>query len=162
MCLISAAWADIVTRIRESTNVKGCNMQLSPYLNFKGQCEAAFKFYERALDGKIVAMVTYAETPMADRIPPEWHGKICHATLLMGDTSLMGCDPTPDRFDAPIGFYITIGLKDTAQAKRIFDALSENGKVTMPLQKTFWAESFGMLHDQFGIPWMINCADNAK
>jgi PhnB protein len=137
-------------------------MQLSPYLNFKGECEAAFKFYEHALGGKIVAMITYGETPMADKVPPDWHKKICHANLLIGDTSFMGCDPPPDRFDAPNGFYITIGIKDPAEAKRIFDALAPNGTVVMPLQKTFWAVSFAMLRDQYGIPWMINCGENSQ
>jgi PhnB protein len=136
-------------------------MHLNPYFHFKGQCEAAFTFYERALGGKIVFMVTYEDTPMAGQIPAEWHKKICHATLMLGNTPVMGCDPPPNRFDAPAGFNITIGIKDPAEAKRIFDALSPNAEIVMPLQKTFWASSFGMLRDQYGIPWMINCGDGA-
>jgi PhnB protein len=134
-------------------------MQLSPYLNFNGQCEAAFKFYERSLGGKIASMTTYAETPSANQVPPEWGTKICHATLLAGDNSLMGYDAPPGRYEVPKGFYITIGINDPADAQRIFNALAENGKVVMPLQKTFWAVSFGMMVDQFGIPWMVNCGE---
>jgi PhnB protein len=136
-------------------------MQFNPYLQFSGQCEAAFKFYEHSLGGKIVSMVAYAGTPSAERVAPEWRNKICHASLLAGDNLLMGCDAPPDRYEAPKGFSITINLKDPADAERIFRALAENGKVSMPLQKTFWAERFGMLVDQFGIPWMINCGEAA-
>jgi PhnB protein len=140
---------------------KECNMQLSPYVNFNGQCEAAFKFYEQCLNGKIVSMTAYAGTPMAKQVPPEWHNKICHASLVAADNSLMGYDALPDRYDPPKGFYITIGIKDPLEAERLFGALAEGGTVGMPLQKTFWAVRFGMLVDQFGIPWMINCGEDA-
>jgi PhnB protein len=132
-------------------------MQLSPYLNFNGQCEAAFKFYEQCLGGKIVTMATYEETPLAEQVPPEWRHKIIHATLEVGDQVLMGCDVPPERYEEPKGFSVTIGSIDLAEAGRIFNALAENGKVSVPLQKTFWTVGFGMLVDQFGIPWMINC-----
>jgi PhnB protein len=132
-------------------------MQLSPHLHFNGQCEAAFKFYEQCLGGKIVTMLTYAATPAADQAPPAWRNKIIHATLSVGGQDLTGCDAPPEHFKAPQGFSVTIGVKDPAEAERIFKALAENGKVVMPLEKTFWSVRFGMLVDQFGIPWMINC-----
>jgi PhnB protein len=91
-------------------------MQLNPYLTFDGRCEAAFKFYEKVLGGKIEAMMTYGSSPMAEQTRSE-----------------------------------------PGEAERIFHALSENGTVQMPIQETFWARRFGMLVDQFGTPWMVNC-----
>jgi PhnB protein len=132
-------------------------MQFTPYINFNGQCEAAFKFYEGCFGGKIATLIPYSATPMAKQVPPEWSSKMCHATLLLGESALMGCDATPDRFEAVKGVSITFVPKNTAEAERVFNKLSQNGKVTMPLQKTFWAASFGMLVDQFGVWWMINC-----
>jgi PhnB protein len=131
-------------------------MQLSPYLTFNGQCSAAFKFYEKVLGGKITFMTTWGESPMAKDLPPELHNRIMHATLSVGDSVLMGADAPPDRYEQPKGISITLHYKDTAEAKRIFDALAENGSEQMPFQKTFWAEGFGMCVDQFSIPWMVN------
>ena len=132
-------------------------MQLNPYLSFNGQCEAAFKFYERCLDGKIVAMMTYAGSPMADQTPPEWRNKIMHARLTVGDEVLMGSDAPPERYEGAKGFSVTISIENPADAERIFHALAQNGTVQMPIQETFWARRFGMLVDQFGTPWMVNC-----
>jgi PhnB protein len=132
-------------------------MQLNPYLSFKGDCEAAFKFYEKCLSGKIVAMVRTKETPMKDQASPEWQDKIMHARMLVGDSVLMGADPPPPHYEAAKGFSVTIGIDDPAEAERAFKALSEGGTIRMPFQKTFWALGFGMLTDKFGIPWMINC-----
>ena len=132
-------------------------MQLNAYLVFNGQCEAAFKFYEKVLGGKILGMFTHAGTPAAEHVPPEWLNKIMHVTLKVGDSVLMGSDAPPDRYKKPQGITVNIALSDVAEAERIFHALSENGTVGMPIQQTFWAERFGMLVDRFGIPWMINC-----
>jgi len=132
-------------------------MQLNPYLLFNGQCEAAFKFYEKCLDGKILAMMTHAGTPAEEHVPSEWRDKILHARLVVDDQLLMASDAPPDRYQKPQGFSVSIQMKDPAQAERIFSALAENGTVQMPLQQTFWATRFGMLVDQFDIPWMVNC-----
>jgi PhnB protein len=132
-------------------------MELSPYLFFNGQCEAAFKFYENTLGGKIVAMMPHEGSPAAGQVPSEWRNKILHARLVVGDQALMGSDAPPDRYEKPQGFSVSIGIKDPAQADRIFHALAEKGTVHMPIQETFWAARFGMLVDQFGTPWMINC-----
>ena len=136
-------------------------MQINPYLLFNGQCEAAFKFYEQCLGGKIEAMMTHAGTPAEAHVPPEWRNKILHARLVVGDQILMASDAPPDRYALPNGFSVSIQLKDTAEGERIFNALAENGKVRMPFEKTFWAARFGMLVDRFGIPWMINCEQAA-
>ena len=132
-------------------------MQMNPYLTFNGQCEAAFKFYEQCLGGKIIAMITHAGTPAEEHVPSEWRNKILHARLIVGDEVLMGSDAPPDRYEEPKGFSVALGIDDPADAERIFHALAEKGTVRMPIQQTFWAIRFGMLVDRFGIPWMVNC-----
>jgi PhnB protein len=132
-------------------------MQLNPYLTFSGQCEAAFRFYEKVLGGKIEAMMPHEGTPAAEHVPPEWRSKIMHARLTVGDKVLMGSDAPPAHHEPMKGFSVTLGVEDPADAERIFHALAENGTVRMPIQQTFWAARFGMLVDRFGTPWMINC-----
>jgi PhnB protein len=133
-------------------------MQLNPYLTFDGRCEQAFKFYAEVLGGTIVAMIPHEGTPAATHVPAEWRSKIMHARLTVGDKVLMGSDAPPDRYDGGMkGFSVTLGIDEPKEAERIFHALAEKGSVRMPIQETFWAERFGMLVDQFGTPWMINC-----
>lgn len=132
-------------------------MQLNPYLNFNGQCESAFKFYEKCLGGKITAMLTFGSSPRAEQTPPEWHDKIMHARLTVGEAVLMASDAPPGHYEKTKGMSIALNTEKPEEAERIFAALSENGTVQMPIQSTFWAARFGMLVDQFGIPWMINC-----
>lgn len=133
-------------------------MQLSPYLSFNGQCEAAFKFYERSLGGQIEAMMTHEGTPAAGQVPADWRKKILHARLVVGDQALMGSDCPPDRYEKPQGFSVSLDVKTPAEAERLFLALAEGGTVQMQLQQTFWAARFGMVVDRFGTPWMINCS----
>jgi PhnB protein len=134
-------------------------MNLNPHisLSFDGQCEAAFKLYERSLNGKIAFMLPWGESPMAKDAPAEWGGKILHATLVIGDTSLLGADALPGSYESPRGFSVMLNLDDPGETERLFNALAENGTVGMPLQETFWAHRFGVLTDQFGIPWTFNC-----
>lgn len=132
-------------------------MQLNPYLLFNGECEAAFRFYEQALHAKIVNIHTFKDSPMADKLPPEWRDKVMHASLKLGDQLLMGSDPPPQNYQKPQGFSVCVTAGTPADAERIFHALAENGTVRMPFQKTFWSAGFGMLDDRFGIPWMVNC-----
>lgn len=135
-------------------------MKLNPYLMFNGQCEAAFKFYEQCLGGKITAMMTYGESPessMTEQMPPEWLNKIMHVGLTVGNQELMGSDSPPGYHEEAKGFSVTINLNDPVEAERIFHTLAEDGVVRMPFQQTFWAYRFGMLVDRFGTPWMINC-----
>ncbi len=132
-------------------------MQLNPYLNFDGQCEAAFKFYEKCLGGKITFMIPNAGTPIESQVPAEWRDKILHATLQVGDGQIQGADAPPNHYKRPTGFCVTLQFKDPAEAERVFHELSEGGQVQMQLEETFWAARFGMFTDRFGIPWMINC-----
>jgi PhnB protein len=136
-------------------------MQLSSQVNFDGKCKEAFKLYQQLLGGNIQTMMTWGESPMAAQMPSEFHDKIIHAALLVGNSILMGSDAPPDRYVAPRGFAVAIEIGDVSEAERVFGALSEKGSVTMPLQQTFWATRFGMLVDRFGIPWMVNCGNAA-
>lgn len=136
-------------------------MQAIPYLNFNGQCKEAFEFYAKCLGGKIESMFTFGDSPMANDVPPEQHGTIMHARLVAGDALLMGSDRPPNQPEETKGIYVSLMIPDPAEGKRIFDALSENGKVEMPFTKTFWADGFGSLVDRFGTPWMINSEGQA-
>lgn len=129
-------------------------MQLNPYLVFNGQCETAFKFYEKVLGGKIEAMMTHGDSPMSQQVPPEWRDKIMHARMVVDGQIVMGSDAPPDHYAEPKGFSLSLGVKDPAEAERLFNELAQSGKVQMPLQKTFWALRFGMFVDRFGIPWL--------
>jgi PhnB protein len=132
-------------------------MQSNTYLNFNGDCQAAFKFYEQCLGGKITAMMTYGESPMAEQASPEQRDRIIHVHLTVGDLVLMGADCPPEYFDKPQGFNVNLQFDNVEEGKRIFNVLAENGTVKMPFEKTFWAERFGIIVDRFGTPWMINC-----
>lgn len=136
-------------------------MKLNPHLNFNGQCAAAFKFYEQRLGAKPVFSLTYKESPMADQFPAEIGDQIMHATIEIGGVIVMGADSPPGYYVQPNGFCVSLSVDDPAEAERFFNALAENGTVNMPLQQTFWALRFGMVIDQFSIPWMVNCGDPA-
>src|SRR5262249_11896791 len=98
-------------------------MQLNPYLTFNGQCEAAFKFYEEVLGGRIEAMLPHEGSPMADQVPPEWRSKIMHARLSVGDNVLMGSDAPSDRYEPMKGVTVALGIDDPDDAERVFRAL---------------------------------------
>lgn len=132
-------------------------MQANAYLLFNGQCEEAFNFYARCLGGTIKAMLPHEGTPAANHVPPEWRKKILHASLCLGEGALMGSDAPPGHQEKPQGFHVAIHVEQPAEAERIFQTLAEKGTLRMPIQETFWAVRFGMLVDQFGIPWLINC-----
>jgi PhnB protein len=132
-------------------------MQMVPYLIFNGQCAAAFKFYEEVLRGKIVAMMTHADTPASEHVSAEMQGQIIHARLIAGDAVLMGSDSPPELFEPSAGMSVALMVDEPEEADRIFQALAEGGNVRMPIQETFWAVRFAMLVDRFGTPWMINC-----
>jgi PhnB protein len=132
-------------------------MQWNAFLTFNGQCEAAFRFYEECFGGKIGLLLTWGGSPIAEQAPPEWAGKICHATLEAGGNVLSGADVPPGQYEPPKGFRLQLNLNHPAEAERIFQALAENGAVQMPLQETFWAVRYGDVVDRFGIPWAVNC-----
>jgi PhnB protein len=133
------------------------SMKLNPAINltFDGQCEAAFKFYERCLDGKITYMLTWGDSPMATEAPAEWRSKINHATLVVDTLTIQGSDAAPGAIVSASGYCIM--LHPTIEdAERVFTSLAEGGTIRVPFQKTFWAAGFGILTDRFGIPWGVN------
>ena len=134
-------------------------MQMNPYLSFKGQCEEAFKFYEQCLGARLGLNFRYAGTPLSNDVPADWQDKVMHGSLTVGDQVLMGGDVAPDGYEEPKGFSLSLQIKSIAEAERIFHELGKDGRVVLPLEKTFWAARFGMLVDRFGIPWQINCGE---
>ncbi|EKE69594.1 YciI family protein [Gallaecimonas xiamenensis] len=132
------------------------------YLNFKGDCRQAFDFYASALGAKIEVLMTHGDTPAAAEVPPQWHDKIIHGRLRLGNWLLMASDAPEEHYQAPQGMHLHLGFSDPAEAKVVFDQLAEGGQVTMPFSETFWAKGFGMVTDRFGVPWMINCEQDNK
>jgi PhnB protein len=132
-------------------------VKMNPYLSFNGHCEAALKFYEQCLGGRIVGMFTYAGSPMAAQVPPEWGKKIMHATFSLGDQTFGAADAPPGSYTSPQGIALILHVDASPEADRIFEMLAQRGTVQMPIQETFWARRFGMVTDQFGTPWMIQC-----
>jgi PhnB protein len=132
-------------------------MQVSPYLFYNGNCEAAFKYYEKVLGAKIEMMLRNEEAPPEMPSPPERKKNIMHARISIEGEALMASDAPPERFHKPQGFSVSLTVRDPAEAERKFKALAEGGSVNMPFGKTFFSKGFGMCSDQFGIPWMVNC-----
>jgi PhnB protein len=132
-------------------------VQFTPYLSFNGNCEQAFKFYEQALGAKIESTFRYEGSPMAGQVPTDWGQRVMHGAVSFENGVLMGADAPPGHYQQPAGFSVCINAKDPGDAERKFEALSKAAKIVMPIQQTFWARRFGMLIDQFGIPWMISC-----
>src|SRR5262245_8295621 len=100
-------------------------MRLSLHLTFSGQCEEAFKLYERTLGGQELLLFRYGDSPMAEQVPTDWRGKIVHANLTVGDRVLMGADAMPGCHERPQGFFTFLSYPDEAEAKRVFHALAE-------------------------------------
>lgn len=128
---------------------------VQPYIAFRGNCREAIEFYKQALGAEEVFLQTYGESPMQDMGQAD---AIMHATLKIGDSTVMMCDDFhTENFSTAGNISLAIGLNDVETAKNFFTNLSDGGNVTMPLDKTFWAEAFGMVTDKFGISWMVNC-----
>jgi PhnB protein len=129
-----------------------------PYLSFNGNCAGAMRFYERALGGKIEIMMSGADSPMAAQIPKEVAHRILHARLALPDGGRLYAGDAPGNvpYQGIHGVGITLNYETPADAQKIFDRLADGGKVTMAMQPSFWAKSFGMLTDKFGTPWVIN------
>ena len=131
-------------------------MQLSPYLFYNDNCEAAFKFYEKVLGGKIEMLLRAEEAPADMKPGPGREKLVMHARMSIGGQVLMASDSPPEHFHKPQGFSVSLTIKDTAEAERKLNALAEGGSLNMPFGKTFFSKGFGMCVDRFGIPWMVN------
>jgi len=133
-------------------------MKINPYLGFAGNCREAMEFYADVLGGKIEMMLSHGESPIAGEVPPDWQKLIMHARLTFGDGQvLMASDSPPDQIPAQKGMSIALVADSIEQGERIFNAFTDGGEVQMPFGETFWAARFGMVTDNFGTPWLINC-----
>jgi PhnB protein len=130
-------------------------MKLQTYLNFGGNCEQAFRFYERHLGGKITMMMTHGDQPVPNNVARDWQKAILYARMTIGETELMGSDVPPERFQAMRSAYLSLTVNSTDEAERIHALLSDGGQIFMPMQETFFAFRFSMLRDKFGTSWMI-------
>ena len=130
-------------------------MKLHTYLNYGGNCEQAFRFYEQHLGGKITMMMTHGQQPNPNDVPPDRKNAILHARINIGETVLMGADVPPERFQPMRSAYLSLTVSSTDEAERIYALLSDGGEIFMPMQETFFAIRFGMLRDKFGTSWMI-------
>jgi PhnB protein len=140
------AWLRRACRFRDRFDI---------YLNYPGNCEAAFRFYEQHLGGKITGISRHGEQPGSNNLPAEWNGKILHARIEIGNTVLMGADiPSAEPMRSA---YLTLTVDSAEEAERLYALLSDGGQVFMKMEETFFASRFGMLRDRFGTSWMILC-----
>jgi PhnB protein len=129
-------------------------MQLTTYVNYGGNCEAAFQFYEQHLGGRITMLMRHDEAPNAQP-RPDWGKKVLHARLALGGTELLGADIPPDRFQPMRSAYLTLTLDTDADAERVYALLTDGGEIFMRMEQTFFASRFAMLRDRFGTSWML-------
>jgi PhnB protein len=130
-------------------------MKLLTFLNYGGNCEQAFRFYEQHLGGKITAMMTHGQAPAPTTVAPELKNKILHARLTIGETELWAADVPAERFQPMRSAYLTLSVDSIGEAERIYGLLCEGGQIFMPMEETFFAFRFAMLRDKFGTSWMI-------
>ena len=136
-------------------------MKIDAYLFFEGRCEEAITFYKAALGAEQLMLMRYKESPVPHQpgmVPPGSDDKVMHASLRIGDATLMCSDGTCSGRTEFGGFSLSLDCPDQAAAEKIFAALSEGGQVQMPLSPTFWAPLFGMVKDKFGVSWMVGIA----
>jgi PhnB protein len=131
-------------------------MKVNPYLMFNGNCGEAFRYYEKALGGTIDFMMKNSEAPADAQMPGGNPDLVMHASLRIGDQSILASDCPPEYYEKTQGQFVSLTVDTPGEAERIYDALSEKANITMPLQETFWSPKFAMLVDRFGTPWMIN------
>jgi PhnB protein len=133
-------------------------MQVQPYLFFEGRCEEAIEFYKGALGAKVTMLMRFKECPEpppSGPFPPEMLNKVMHASLRIGDSTVLVSDGHCANKATFAGFTLALPVKTEAEAERLFAALGNGGKVGMPLAKTFFSPRFGMVTDRFGVAWMV-------
>ena len=130
-------------------------MPVTPYMFFEGRCEEAAEFYRSALGAEVTMLMRFKESPDPHQIPPDGQDKVMHMVLRIGDTVVMASDGMCRGQTSFQGFALSLTVPDDATAQRQFAALAEGGTIHMKLDKTFFASSFGMLVDRFGISWMV-------
>lgn len=133
-------------------------MVVQPYLYFYGRCDEALAFYEQALGAQVTFKMRNKDAPAEYAAQGDAGERIMHASFKVGQTTLMATDGMPGDAPTPAysGFSISVSLDSVSKGERIFNALAQGGEVRFPWQPTFWAKGFGMVTDQFGVPWMVN------
>ena len=129
---------------------------IDPYLTFGGNCAEAMHFYADVLGGTVEYEQTFGNTPGCEGMGPEVADQTMHISVRLGDRVLMGSDSGTMPFNGRQGVSLALSYPSVDEGRRIFEALSAGGKVTMPLGQTFWVELFGMCEDRFGTAWMVN------
>ena len=130
-------------------------MQVQPYLFLDGRCEEAIEFYRKALGAEVTTMMRFKDNPQPAMNPPGSGEKVMHASMRIGDTTVMASDGRCQGQPSFQGFALSLTVPNEAEAERLFGALGEGGQVQMPLMKTFFSPRFGMVADRFGVPWMV-------
>lgn len=133
-------------------------MQIQPYLFFEGRAEEAAEFYKSKLGAEVTMMMRNKdspEKPPPGTLPPGSDNKVMHMSLKIGETTVLASDGSNKGKSNFQGFSLCLNVRDDAEAKRVFGALADGGQVQMPLTKTFFSSSFGMVADRFGVPWMV-------
>ena len=130
-------------------------MQVQPYLNFNGRCEEALAFYGKALGAKIERVMHFKDSPDPSMVSPGSENKVMHSSFRVGDATVMASDGRCQGKTNFQGISLTLTVPDEAEAEQRFTALSDGGQVQMPLTKTFFSPSFGMVADRFGVTWMV-------
>ena len=130
-------------------------MHVEPYLSFEGRCEEALEFYKKAAGAEVTMLMRFKESPDQSMVSPGSENKVLHAAMKIGDSLVMASDGRCTGQANFHGIALTITATNDAEAKRLFGALAEGGQVNMPITKTFFASSFGMLADRFGVGWMV-------
>lgn len=130
-------------------------MKVEPYLMFEGRTEEALQFYQQKLGAKVEAIIRFKENPEPKYNPPNSDEKVMHSLFRIGDAQIMASDGNCTGKPGFQGFALTLNAANAAEAKQRFNALAEGGKVQMPLNETFFAKSFGMVADRFGVNWMV-------
>jgi len=137
-------------------------MAFHPYLYFGGNCREAFTRYQEIFGGELT-LLAMKDMPSDDPVPAAQADLIMHAALMVDDNLLMASDdPTTEGFGPVQGMQVNYAVADVGEAKRVFEALSEGGEVTLPIAETFWSPAFGMCIDRFGTPWMISAEAPAE
>ena len=130
-------------------------MQIQPYLMFEGRTEEALRFYEKTLGAKVEALMRFKDNPEPQYNPPSSGEKVMHACVRIGETQVMASDGNCSGKPGFQGFALTLNAANPAEAEKRFQALADGGQVQMPLNETFFAKSFGMVADRFGVSWMV-------
>ena len=130
-------------------------MLVQPYLTFEGRCDEALKFYQATIGAEVLMLMRFKESPEPSMVTPESADKVMHASMKIGDSIVMASDGQCTGKTGFSGVTLSLSASSDAEAERLFAALTAGGRVMMPLAKTFFASSFGMGTDRFGVPWMV-------